>query len=390
MDGITCFSGATIIVGTDFEVIQNASVNVENGRILSIGEPIPGAVEVDLESGLICPMFINAHCHIGDTGAKELGIGIPMEEVVSPPDGLKHRFLSKLNREDQIAQMRHGLLEMLSNGTIACGDFREQGLEGVLRLREAANGLPIYLKILGRVCETATESELELEAIELLNTADGFGVRDVDCYSAALLKRLQLLFPEKLFAVHVAENEQAEAKSVKKFGRGQALRALDWNPDILVHLTHTSKRELREIKASGVNVVACPQSNSILGDGFPNLKGWLDEDLTFGLGTDNLMATAPNMLREMSYTSRMIRGISKNAGAVDSKTILMAATIMGAKVLNLEKDLGSLSRGKLANFLVFDLNSRNLKYNHDPISALVNRAGVNDIKTIYIKGVKYK
>lgn len=390
MSELTCYSGAAIIAGDTFEVIQNASVNVKNGRIISIGEPVPGAEEVHFESGLICPMFINAHCHVGDTGAKELGIGIPMEEVVSPPDGVKHRFLSKLSREEHIAQMHHGLLEMLSNGIIACGDFREQGLDGVLRLQEAAKGLPINLKILGRACETATESELAIEAIELLNIADGFGVRDVDCYSAAFLNRLRLLFPEKLFAVHAAENEQAETKSMKKFGCGQALRALDWNPDILVHLTHTTKRELKEIKAAGVKVVSCAQSNSILGDGLPNLNSWLDEGLTFGLGTDNIMATAPDILREMNYTSRLIRGISKNAGAVDSITILMAATIMGAKVLKLEKDLGSLSPGKLASFLVFDLNSQNLRFSHDPISALVNRAAVNDIKSIYIKGAKYK
>ncbi len=390
MGDLTCFSGAIIIAGESFEVIQNASVNVKNGRILSIGEPISGAMQVNLESGLICPMFVNAHCHVGDTGAKELGIGIPMELVVSPPDGLKHRFLRGLSRDEHIAQMHHGLLEMLSNGVIACGDFREQGLDGVLRLQEAVKGLPIYLKILARACETAAESEIESEAIELLNIADGLGVRDVDCYSAGLLNRLRLLFPEKLFAVHVAENELTEANSVEKFGCGQALRALDWNPDIMVHLTHTTKPELKEIKAAGVNVVSCPQSNSILGDGLPNLKSWLDEGLTFSFGTDNMMATPPDMLREMNYTSRMIRGITKNAGAIDSKTILMAATINGAKVLKLEKDLGSLSPGKLANFLVFDLKSDNLRFSHDPISMLVNRAGVNDIKSIFIKGVKYK
>lgn len=390
MTAVTCFSGAAIIAGDTFEVIQNASLNVESGRIISIGEPISDAVHINLESGLICPMFVNAHCHVGDTGAKELGIGLPMEQVVSPPHGVKHHFLSQVSRDEQIAQMRHGLQEMLSNGIIACGDFREQGLDGVLRLKEAVEGLPIYLKILGRVNETAMESEIESEAIELLKIADGLGVRDVECYSVVLLKKLRALFPNKLFGVHAAENEQVELNGIEKYGTGQALRALAWGPDIMVHLTHTMESELKNIKSAGVHVISCPQSNSILGDGLPNLKTWTDVGLPFGLGTDNLMATSPDMLREMNYTSRMVRGMTKNAGAIDCRIILMAATINGAKALKLEEDLGSISPGKDASFLVFDLESHNLKFSHDPISALVNRAGVVDIKSIYIKGVKYQ
>ena len=69
---------------------------------------------------------------------------------------------------------------------------------------------------------------------------------------------------------------------------------------------------------------------------------------------------------------------------------LMAATIYGARVLKLEMDLGSLTPGKLANFIVFDIGSLNLKYTQDLISGVVNRAGVCDIKNIYIEGEKYK
>ena len=390
MTELISFTGANVLVGETLELERNVSLNVEDGRIISIGKPNEDAKQVKFESALICPMFINAHCHLGDTGAKEIGIGIPMDLLVSAPNGLKHRFLDQLTRDNHISQMRHGLTEMLDNGIIACGDFREQGLEGVTRLREAAFGLPIQLRILGRVCETASENEMEIEAFEVLNASDGLGVRDVDCYPTTLLRKLRSAFPEKVFAAHVSENHLVERMSIEKFGFGQATRALSWNPDVLVHMTHTPQSELREIKSSGVRVVACPRSNSILGDGIPDIKNWMGAEIEFSLGTDNMMASSPDMLREMAYTSGVVRGINMDAGCIDSKTILKAATIHGAKALKLESELGSLSPGKFANFIVFNLNSPNFMFSQDIISTLVNRAGENDINSIYIKGEKYK
>jgi len=390
MHGRICFSGATIVAGDDFQLVSKESLNVIDGRIVSIGAPIADAVQISFESSLICPMFINAHSHLGDTGAKELGIGIPMEMLVSPPNGLKHLFLNKLNRDEHISHMRHGLNEMLSNGIIACGDFREQGLEGVIRLKEASKDLPLKVRILGRFSETSVFAKMLEEATELLNSADGLGIRDVDSYPINLIQRLRRDFPDKLFSVHVAENNQVEQKSIMDYGCGQAKRSLEMEPDILIHLTHTAINELKEIASAKVHAVSCPRANSILGDGLPNLKNWIDEGVEFGLGTDNMMASSPDMFREMEYTSRLIRGLNCDAGSIDSKKVLMSATLQGARILKLEKDLGSLSPGKFASFIVLNTEGLNLKYSQDLFSSIVNRAGVQDINRIYIEGEKYK
>ncbi len=116
----------------------------------------------------------------------------------------------------------------------------------------------------------------------------------------------------------------------------------------------------------------------------------MDVGLTFGLGTDNLMVSSPDMFREMDYTSRIIRGMNQDSGAVDSISILKSATLNGAQALKLDDDLGSLAIGKLANFIVLNTNSQNLKYCKDRISAIVHRADVHDIKSIYIEGEKFK
>jgi cytosine/adenosine deaminase-related metal-dependent hydrolase len=388
MHALTCFTGAVIFAGDDLEVIQNAALVVRDGRILEISPVIPqDSAVVDLSGRLLCPMFINAHTHVADTGAKELGVGLPLEQVVNPPSGLKHQFLKNLiGTDEHVTQMRHGLLEMLHGGVIALADFREQGLAGVRALRQAAQGLPLRVMALGRMSETGSAQEIEAEAHALLQEADGLGIRDVESYPLALIAKLREAYPQKLFAAHTAEDLPTERASRRLHGGGQAARLLQCRPDFLVHLTHTSEEELELLVEHGVFAVACPRSNGILGDGLPALASWARLGLHFGLGTDNMMFNSPDMLREMDYASRTARGLSHRAPAVDTAVLLKAATLEGARALKLDASLGSLAAGKEANFIAFDLASPNLTYVQDYTSAVVHRATTADIAEIFIRG----
>lgn len=389
MEERICYRGAQILSGDELSLICDAALTVENGKILSIGKPVEDARQVDLSGMLLVPMFINAHCHLGDTGAKELGIGLPLKQVVIPPEGLKHRFLASLDRETQIKMMRHGLEEMLSNGIIACADFREQELEGVRDLRQAAKGLPIEVVILGRINEGHAPEVFETKAHGLLAEADGLGVRDVTSYDAAALARLRKAYPQKIFAAHVAENRDEEQLSYDQTGLSQAARAMDWGANLLVHLVYSSAEDFERIVRQQVFAISCARSNGILGDGLPRLAYWAKNGVAFALGTDNVMMVAPDMLREMEYVSRMTRGLEGDPTAIDTRAILAAATIDGARALRLDSRLGSLTPGKDASFIAFNLQRPNLVYVHDPVSAIVHRATVADIAGVYIAGKKW-
>lgn len=389
MEKSVCFTGAQVLSGDDFDLIPNAALMVEGERIISIERAGEHPEGVDLSGKLVVPMFINAHCHLGDTGAKELGVGLQLEQLVNPPHGLKHRFLNSLQPDVHVAMMRHGLGEMLLNGVIACADFREQDFPGALSLRKAAEGLPIRVMILGRVSADGTSQEIEDAAKRMLEEAEGLGVRDVTCYEPAMLARLRHAYPDKIFAVHVAESRDAERESYQRTGISQTVRALEWGADLLVHLVHASEADLDRVARSETIAVSCPRSNGILGDGLPRLAAWKRAGIRFALGTDNLMLVAPDLLREMDYASRMTRGLEEDPTAIDHLSILKAATIMGARALRLDDQLGSLAPGKEASFIVFDLSRPNLQYIQDPISALVHRASRADIEAIYIRGKRF-
>jgi cytosine/adenosine deaminase-related metal-dependent hydrolase len=387
-DAFLCFSGAQIVAGDEMEVLSGACLNVQEGRIHSIGEAIPGARRIDLPGALLCPLFVDAHTHLGDAGAKELGIGLSLEQAVIPPHGLKHRYLAGLGPETLVRTMRCALLDMLQGGVIACGDFREQGLAGVRALRQAAAGLPLRVVILGRMAESgqADAEAIEAEAHALLAEADGLGVRDVEAYPPDLLCRLRRRYPDKIFAVHAAESRAAQEDSLRRRGRTQVARALDWQPDLLVHLIHATPADLELAARADVTVVSCPRCNGVLGNGFPDLAAWRQAGVRFALGTDNVMFVAPDMLREMDFASRLGRGLAADPCALDARSLLQAATLHGARALKLDADLGSLAPGKEASFILFDLDRPHLRYQHDPISAVVHRAGRADIAALYVRG----
>jgi len=379
-------TGATILAGEELRAMEDATLTLQGKRILMIGAPVTGARQLDCTGKLICPMFVDAHTHVGDTGAKELGVGLSHAASVIPPDGLKHRFLRSVDAYQLTQMMRVGLIDMLQSGVIACADFREQGLAGVQVLRQAAVDLPLHVVILGRMDEGAVPTELEQQAHAILAEADGLGVRDVEAYPAALLVQLRQRYPDRIFAVHAAESAAAQAESLAITGRTQVARVLDWRPDLLIHLVHATPDDLAAIVAAGVYGVACPRSNGILGVGFPDLAHWRQCGVRFALGTDNVMFVAPDMLREMDFASRLGRGLAQDPTAIDHHAILRAATIEGARALKLDAHIGSLAPGKEASFLVFDLERPHLRYQHDPVSAIVHRASLADIEMIYVRG----
>ena len=82
--------------------------------------------------GLIMPLFINGHTHIGDSlfhGKVDPSLGL--ERIVGHPDGLKHRLLAATSPGLLAAGIRSSLTTMAHTGTGDFLDFREGGLPGL-------------------------------------------------------------------------------------------------------------------------------------------------------------------------------------------------------------------------------------------------------------------
>jgi len=64
------------------------------------------------------------------------------------------------------------------------------------------------------------------------------------------------------------------------------------------------------------------------------------------------------------------------------------ATIKAARAINMDKDIGSIAVGKLADLVIFDTTSPSISCaaDHDPLTAIVRHAGVREVETVIIGG----
>jgi cytosine/adenosine deaminase-related metal-dependent hydrolase len=327
----------TILRGRSFQPVEGRVV-VEDGTITAIEEASARSDDI------ILPAFVNAHTHIGDSIAKEAGEGLSLEELVAPPDGLKHRLLAEADRADLVRAMAETLSFMEASGTAAFVEFREGGVEGVEMIHEALAGVDVESVVLGR------------ESIDAMEASDGFGANDGDFTR----ERNATARAGKLFGIHAGEVDSSDINP-----------ALDLDPDFLVHMVHAEGLHLERLADSGMPVVVCPRSNAVTGVGLPPVGELLD-CTTVALGTDNVMLNSPSMFREMAMTAKLT-----DASTTD---VLAMATVNGAEIAGL--NCGLVAEGRDARLLVLDGSTPNLSGVKDPGRAVVRRAGVDDIKNV--------
>jgi cytosine/adenosine deaminase-related metal-dependent hydrolase len=332
----------TVLVGESFEPISGRVV-VENGRVEAVEEVATESTDI------ILPAFVNAHTHLGDSVAKEAGVGLSLEEAVAPPDSLKHRRLADASRSELVAAMRRTLRFMAESGTVSCLDFRESGVAGARALRDAAEPLDIDPFIFG----SGDQSVLDI--------ADGFGASGAND-DEFTTQRAACRDRSVPFAIHAGEPDATDIHP-----------ALDLDPDLLVHMVHAEQEHLERVADQSVPVVVCPRANTVLDVGRPPIRDLLDYT-TVALGTDNVMLNTPSMFREMAYTVKRFD--------VSARDVLRMATTAGAEIAGL--DCGVVAPGRRASLTVLDGDSDNLAGSVDPVGAVVRRATVGDVERVLL------
>jgi cytosine/adenosine deaminase-related metal-dependent hydrolase len=333
----------TVLRGPEFEPVEGRVV-VEDGEIAAIEE---GEARSD---DIILPAFVNAHTHTGDSIAKGAGGGLSLDDLVAPPDGLKHRLLRRASREEKVDAMHRSLRYMQSGGTAHCIEFREGGVEGVEAIEDAAAGLNVAPVVLGR------------DEIEAMEASDGFGAsgaRDADFDR----ERTATRDAGKLFGIHAGERDSHDVNA-----------ALDLDPDFLVHMVHTEGVHRERVADNGTPVVVCPRSNLVTNVGVPDIDQLADLT-TVALGTDNVMLNSPSMFREMEFAAKL--------SAQPAPAVLRMATKHGADIAGL--NCGVVEPGRDAKLIVLDGDSDNLAGAREVVRAVVRRAGVTDVKDVLLE-----
>lgn len=230
--------------------------------------------------GVIIPRLVDTHTHCADAGVK-VEPGMTLEELVAPPNGLKHVYLRNTPREILLKDMAGFENDAKASGIGTFIDFREGGVEGCRMAREACPSAVI----LGRpISGTFDNNEID----DILSVADGIAlssISDID-YGYAEKVASAAHNAGKTFAIHCSERIREDLDAV-----------LSLEPDFLVHMVEATDLDLKRCADMDIPISVCPRSNRFFGK-VPPLKRMREFGNTVAMGTDNAMLCTPDLRPE--------------------------------------------------------------------------------------------
>ncbi|WP_457568786.1 amidohydrolase family protein [Desulfurobacterium sp.] len=328
--------GADYIIDFDMNIIKNGWLVFHKGKVEFLKcEPEGDFHEkIKLVNTVIFPSFVNAHTHL------ELSLmDFNPIKIKSFFDWLLWIISSrqKLDKEEIKIGVAKGIELSQKWGTGFFGDISSFGISRHI----IKNGIA-FNEIIGKIFNDNTRPPLSIHAVYSTS---------VETIKRAVQKSLK---HGTLYQMHVGETAEEEKfvrgepnlfESLiyptigrKRFEKIYAENIVAYlektgaltNLLIAVHCTNLSRKELETLMKKECGIVICPRSNIFLKTGFPDIEFLIDYD-RLGIGTDGLSSnTSLSMLSEIKAI------YIKTEGKTDIRKLLKAATIGGAKVLNIE------------------------------------------------------
>ena len=113
----------------------------------------------------------------------------------------------------------------------------------------------------------------------------------------------------------------------------------------------------------------------------------LQADLNLGLGTDGAASNNDlNMWEEMDTAAKLHKVFTMDPKVVTAEQSFEMATIRGARALHLEREIGSIEKGKRADLVIVDLDDLNQTPSYNIYSDLVYATKADDVRTVIIEG----
>jgi 5-methylthioadenosine/S-adenosylhomocysteine deaminase len=397
--------GTVVTMDGERHVIENGAVAVKGGRIVSVGSATDidrtyAAREVVHARGkVIIPGLINGHTHVPMTLFRGLADDLDLQEWLT-----KYIFPAEAkNVTEEFVRVgtRLGLAEMLRGGTTTYCDMyyfedaiadetSKAGMRGVLG--ETVIDFP--------VADNKTNAEAMAYAERFVKKWRGHPLivpaiapHAPYTVSEEHLKAIRA-FSDRTGApivTHISETKREVDDSIKAKGASPVdyLNRIGFlsNRVIAAHMVWPSAEELGLLKQLGVGIVHNPQSNMKLASGVAPVPEMLKQDLPVGLGTDGAASNNDlNLWEEMDTAAKLHKLISKDPKVVNAAEAFEMATIRGARALHLEKEIGSIEKGKRADLVIVDLDALNQTPYYNIYSDLVYASKAGDVQTVIIEG----
>ena len=379
-------------------VIKNLDILIVNNKIVRIEKDIleKDAKIINATGKVVMPGLINMHSHVAMSIFRELTDGCTLDEWLNKQIWPKE---DRLTPNDVYYTSMLSLIEACKTGTTLLNDqyfFTESTIK-------ATHKLPLRYVVSRCLTGTSSPSNKRIdEMLELYNNRN----EDIDTniYSILSLHGLYTTDKEYLKLVsklcheynlslhmHFCENEK-EAKDIKKMYKVKYPTEVlekyfqDINL-ILAHCVKLADEDLSTLRGLRANVVYNPLSNLRLGCGIADIKKMQKKHINVCLGTDGQGSGSNlDMFETMNFASLVQKGFKEDPTILDASTIIQMATINGAKALKLDKKIGSIEVGKLADIIIIDTSNITLKPMNNLLSNIVYNIKGRDVTHTIVNG----
>jgi 5-methylthioadenosine/S-adenosylhomocysteine deaminase len=153
------------------------------------------------------------------------------------------------------------------------------------------------------------------------------------------------------------------------------------------HGIWVSDADIAILKRTGTGVAHNPESNMKLASGAAPVTKYLAAGVRLGLGTDGAASNNDlDMFEAMRQASFLAKHSTHDPTAVKAQDALDMATLGGARVIGMEKLLGSLEAGKRADLITVSTRSARQTPMYDPVSHLVYVTRGTDVQNTVVNG----
>ncbi|GAA2257031.1 8-oxoguanine deaminase [Streptomyces amakusaensis] len=195
--------------------------------------------------------------------------------------------------------------------------------------------------------------------------------------SAELLRQGAELARRKGVRLHTHGSETAEEERYcrQRFGMGPTdyLASTGWlGPDVwMAHCVHMTDEDIAAFARTGTGVAHCPSSNARLAAGIARVPDLLAAGVPVGLGVDGSASNESGELHTELRNALLISRLGAHREhALNARRALRLATHGGARVLGRADRIGSLEPGKLADLVLWRLDTLAHASIADPVAAL--------------------
>lgn len=397
--------GAVVTMDARRRVHEDGAVAIKGNSIAAVGARAEitrkylARETVDARGGLIIPGLINTHTHIPMTLFRGLADDLDLNEWLT-----KFIFPAEAASvtEDFVrVGTRLGLAEMIRGGTTTYCDMYY--FEDAIADETARAGVRA---VLGETVIDFPVPDNKTPADALRYTEKFIAkYRNHPLITPAIAPHAPYtVAPEILraahalskrtgapFVIHIAET----AKEVTDVERARGKRPVAYlaSLDVLdertiaAHLVFPDESEIRLLKQFGVGVAHNPQSNMKLASGVAPVPEMLRQGIAVGLGTDGAASNNDlNLWEEIDTAAKLHKLTTRNPTTITAREAFAMATIEGARALHLERRIGSIETGKLADLVILESDALHQTPSYDIYSQLVYATKATDVRTVIING----